>query len=442
MNAVMGFVKAHLISLLCGVGCLVALVVAALGMSSDAVAKAMEARKREIKADQIAGLKSSAKNQEVINVEIERGRRFQEEYDRTVKAAYEINERRPLMDGVFPVAERLNTPYEFVEAYEVAMRRLPTELVAGTLPDAADVQEEVEAVRDLQEREAEREREESLQPDLAAGAATPGGRKPPAPGTRTPLAPTAAPRTGPGGARAPGAADATLPKYNPLLRARVNKARTIRTYINPGTFHTSPILDKSRPGRPGDIDLWKAQVSLWIQQDVVDAIARMNREAAEQHKDVEVCVEHVPVKHVVAIDVQGYQVSPTRIERFESLSLAGSSGAGGRTFDPGGPVESFTARAGDEAFDVVRFRVQVVVDQRDLLRLIDHVTRTNFYLCVGIEYEPVPPEHERDGYLYGAAPCVLATTEWEGYMARAIYDKWMPRGMRNLLGGSKDSEIP
>jgi len=433
MQTVLQFVKTHLISLLCAVAGIVFIGLGVLGMSSSTVVEQMKRRMAETGSNEINSLMSSSRNAAVIAAEIERGRRFDEEYRRTVQVLHEINQRQPLMEGVFPVAEKLATPVVFRERYAEAMKTLPQKLIAGKLPDQAEIQEETQNVRDLAAQEEEKRRE-SERTDLPSA----GGRQPPAPSPRTPAAGTDAPAAGDAvargvprvGAGGPGSEGAipNEPRFNPVLRARVAKARSIRLYIEDGTFHELPFTTESRAPKP--VEMWMAQVSFWVQQDVVNAIEKLHREFAGRVRDGEVCVEHMPIKHLLGIHVRGYQTSRGLVP---FPSRTGTSGA-----EAAPP--SFTGRVCDDQFDVVRFGLQAVVDQRYLPQVVDRITRENFYKCIDLDYQVVPEKYAQDGYLYGTAPVVLARMEFEGYMARPIFDKWMPKEMRALLGGQPGGE--
>lgn len=227
---------------------------------------------------------------------------------------------------------------------------------------------------------------------------------------------------------APSAAPATRsgdPKYDAVFRAYVSKAQSIRCYVGPGSFHVSPIVEETRAPRPAD--MWFAQVGLWIQQDVVTAIASLNNEAAQQADDTDAHVEQMPVKRIEHIEVQGYQTSDGLIP-FPAHTSMGSR--------PGGGIQaaSFTGRMSDEQFDVVRFNLAVIVDQRDLLQLIDRLTKQNFYQCIGAEYTQVP---EEAGYMYGTEPVIRAGLAFEGYMACGVYRELMPPEVVQALTGQK-----
>lgn len=450
---VLQFIKTHWVLLLCGLVALGAIGGAVLGMSSDEVVKEMNAEISRTGAGGIRGLQSKPKNEEIIAKEKRRGELFEEEYVKTVEEAKRINKREVLMDGVFPKEEKTATPYEFKQKYAKTMRVLYAQLNAGTLPTEAEIQEEAQNVEDLllleAEQKAEEEEDEAGRAPRAPGGgrltaprANPmvgggGGRTMPGGGGR--MMPSGAGRMmpgrmggfvgpgGPGVGRIPqvSAARSGEPKYDAVYRAQVSKAKSILCYYDETSFHVSPIAYQEDAPTPED--MWEAQVGLWIQEDVVKAIAELNQEAAEQVADGDACVEYVPVKRLVGLRVLGYEVP--KLGRLVFPAASGEVQLAGA----GGP--SLTGRKCNEQYDVVRFVVQVVIDQRDVLQLIDRISRVNFYQCLGADYEVV--DHNiaiNQGYFYGTDPVVTATLEFEGYMAREVYEELMPPAIRKLLG--------
>jgi hypothetical protein len=76
----------------------------------------------------------------------------------------------------------------------------------------------------------------------------------------------------------------------------------------------------------------------------------------------------------------------------------------------------------------------VAIDQRDLLRFVDELIRQNFYQLVGLRYQAGPPGGQEGDYYYGDGPVVIATLDFEGYMARKVYLDLMPDSVREDLG--------
>jgi len=462
----MQFVKTHWMSLAAGVVALAAIVLAVIGMTRDAVVQEMQQRLQA--AAEINSLRSDPQNEETIAAEKLRAQIFAKEYEKVVQAAEQINQRQPLLEGVFPKPAQLELPYRFRQSYVRKFYELPRVLRAGSLPTEAEIQDEAEILADLERRKRAEEGETagaeappsnflpgappSPGPTDGRGMAPPGptggrgmappgpvggrGMAPPGPvGGRgmAPPGPVGGRGMAPPGAGAP-AAGGTAPPIGVEAsvvqqRAAVKKARNIRIYADPETsFQVSPIAHAETPPTPRE--MWYAQVSLWVQEDLVNAIARLNEEAAQKLGEEHGNVTNLPVKRIESIAVQGYV-------RADGVLVPLISGVGAQQLPEGavgGPVvQSFTGRRSDQQFDVIRVQMTVIVDKRELLRLIDAVTRTNFYQLVGVEYSTVE-NVDPAGYYYGSAPVVRAVLDFEGYLARKIFKPLMPAEVLADLG--------
>ena len=414
----MQFLKAHWILLACGLVGLLAIGLLSLGMTRKNVVEEMNRRVSE--ASEIASLKSSPKNQEAIDAEVERGKKFEEEYNSTVREAERINKREPLRTGVFPVPASDQVAYNFQELYEDKLYELPRALLAGGPPTPEEVQDEAERMQEARRRDDERKA-----PDEAPAVGSTALPSPPpgaAPGP--PLSPEAS-----------GAGKGSEAE----LRASIRKARNIRMYAEMtaqhSCFHISPIGQLQRV--PTAEEMWEAQVTLWVQQDVVNAIRKLDDEAAEQLPEKDRHVEFMPVKRLLEIRVFGYTGAAGQLVRFNAAAATGtSSGAAPTRYRSPDYRPSFTGRKGDENFDVISFGLAAVIDQRDVLRLVDRITRENFYQLTSIQYDALPPGGGEGVYFYGSAPLVLATMNFEGYMARKAYKEMMPAGVLRELSGS------
>lgn len=447
----MQFIKTHLVSLICGVAALVFTAVGVMGMMSDSVQAKMQARLSEIGASEIASLRGDPKNPEIIEAERRRGEMFEAEYAQTVEEALAINRREPLMEQVFPEPQDAILALEYVQAFKAAVQKLPRQMLGGTTPDASDIEEERQNIIDLvlQEQEAS-----GKQPTGAAQR--PAGRPAPAPpggSMRQPGGRFATDDsveivgTGRAGRVAPQVGEESLapdprsalpaniqiptgqPKYDPVFRARVSKAKSIRVYYADDSFHVSPIIEAVSSLSIKPADLWYAQVSLWIQQDIVEAIAEVNRAASEERDIEEPYVEHSPVKRLERVRILGYQMAG-KVLPFPARSVG--------TPGPSNLGMSFTNRTCNEQFDVVRFTVVAVVEQQAINEVIDAMSRKNFYQCVNLRYEPVSEADAAQGYLYGTQPVVRVTMDLELYMARAVYQTMMPPAVLTALGGTPE----
>lgn len=444
----MQFVKTHWILLLCGVVALAAIGLAVVGMTSNTVVQEMESRVQAAAA--ITTLRSDPQNEETINAEKERGRLCEQEFEAVVRTAETINERQPLMEGAFPKPAELPTQYRFRDAYVKKVYELPRGLKAGDLPGPQELNEEAEIII---EEDRRKRQEQGDDVTVATPAPVAGPAAPPPPG------PTGGARGGgmmrgggmpAGGRGGRGAAGGGPPAgggqdvgSTPALqglpsgvsmddvvrRASVKKARSIRVYAVPESFQISPIM--SNPEAPSPREMWYAQVSLWVQEDLVKAIGELNEAAAQQAGDNEAHVGNMPVKRIESVQVWGYITSTGDLVPFPAEAAPTAAGAAGQ---PPTMAPSFTSHSkSDEQFDVVRVTLTAVVDQRDILKLVDSITRTNFYQLVGIEYERVESQDAK-GYLYGPDPVVRVVLDFEGYMARKMYKGLMPTEVQQDLG--------
>jgi hypothetical protein len=425
----MAFVKKNLVILASGLAALLFVVIGVLSMMSDRVRQDL-ASKAAI-ASQIQQLRSAPKNEATIQAEAERGRRFQDEFNDTLELAKSVNERKVLMEGVFPRPENLAIRADFKEAYRRAVLQLPRgKLMGDDVPNQVDVQE---AAEELAEKAAMAEDESREGGKTAQAIKLPGPTAAgpfligPRPGSST-IA-IAGVHTGvrPLGSGSSGAALGD-PETDPQARAAVSRARSIRVYVSTdparSSFHISPLWDTV--DLPNADEMWYAQVSLWIQQDIIRAVAGLNDAAAQQLPEPARYVENMPVKRLQSVRVLGYLA--------ESGSVPFPALAGARQGMELSP--SFTGRKSNDQFDVVRFQVVAVVDQRQALALIDAITRQNFYKCVGLRQSAVTVQDPdlQEGYLYGQNPVVRAELDFEGYLARSVYEKLLPDEVRKALG--------
>lgn len=436
----MQFVKLHWISLASGLVALLAIALGVLGMTRKGVQAALEARVSV--GRQIDSLMGSPKNQQCIDAQKERGNQFEQEYQATRDMAATINRREPILDGVFPRPTGLDVAYRFQEVYRDKIYGLVRELSASGPPTPQEIQEE----RERLEEELRRRIEEGAPPP--GGAAPPalgGPAAPPAPGG--PAAPPTAPPAGwaaglpqpaaAGGAAAPGDLKVEIPPGEAERQAMIRKAHSIRLYAESTpartSFHISPLFLSE--AAPSEADMWFAQVGLWVQQDIVTAVRKLN-DAAAAGLQGEINVSRMPVKRIVGVRVHGYVRPGGELLRFDALTGGGGGVTPGASVNVPEVTTSFTERRGDEQFDVIRFSISVVVDQRDLLRLADAVVRENFYQLIGVEYDARSPALSESGYLYGDEPVVHALLNFEGYLARIVYKPMMPELVLTALQGT------
>jgi hypothetical protein len=178
--------------------------------------------------------------------------------------------------------------------------------------------------------------------------------------------------------------------------------------------------------------MWYAQMSLWIQEDVVAALAQLNEAAAKriaaQGGEEKPWVGNLPVKHIIGIRIGSY-LRPTEGE-VQPMSSGGSGGQTERLLgtDPTNSAASvFTHRGGSETIDIIQFNLHLVVEAASLPAVIDAVARAGFYTPLLVNYVTVPPNPELLDYIYGPEPSIEVQLDFEGAFLRNKYEAWIPQ---------------
>jgi hypothetical protein len=212
-------------------------------------------------------------------------------------------------------------------------------------------------------------------------------------------------------------------RLDPAARAAIDKARRIRCYAEPESFDVHNIYNAT--GAPSPEDMWQAQTALWIQQDVMEAIAAMNEAAAKKlSQGVTPCVLNLPVKHIVGIQTSDYLARDSA----RQAGRAPRAAAGGAVRPPPeDPSDVFTGRKPGRLFDLMYFRLRVVVEADKVLDLIARLSEKNLYTPIDIEMQDVEQSDDFHGYLYGPDPIVDLQVGFEACFLSSVYGKMVPR---------------
>ena len=378
-----------------------ALAASVAGMSSSAVVTTMNRHKAS--AMRIKTLMRDPRNAECVEARQRKVAAVEHECNAVQRYLSSVHGRRPLIDGVLPVARSDAERYAFAEAYAAAIVSFADQLGAAGPAGPAEVaiaQREVDELRAwLAEQDGDEIRLEH--PARSAVIGEFGG-----------------PRSNSSNYKG------RDQRFDATLRANVDRARHILCYAQTRSFHISPVIGGRRPSME---EIWHAQVGLWIQQDLVEAVARLNHEAAAAQSDREAHVQYSPVKRIIEVEILGYHGDGSTIP-FASIDDRRSRGFG--------EARLIFKPLGDGYVDVVRFRVALIVDQRDLLEVVDRIVGENLYRCLNLSFQT--PKDERDaGYLYGSEPVVCAQLYIEAYFARELFEPLMPEEVLRRLGGRR-----
>lgn len=387
MQKVMEFLRVYWLSVASGAVTLAMLGVFAIGFMSTAVADKLTQR-----AGFANQLNIEPKNQNCIDVQRANAQRFVDEYEKVLQVAETQNRYKPLMDGVFPVSTSTSAAFEFKDAYAKAIVELMGELGAGDIPndeDRAEAREEIEEIKTRYKKDAAES----------------------------------------GGKDMPKLDEQNDPMLSVEKRAAIKRARSIRMYASlhesRQSLHVSPIINSETA--PPDGLMWFAQVGLWIQQDIIDAIKTVNDRALSAGNG-DTSVESSPIKRLEGIKINGYWTPSLTFVEFPILGNPGVIA----------PITSFTKRTCDDKFDVIRVSMLMIVDQREILNVLDAFCTNRFFQVVHLEYVSLPPNADNNvGYYYGSSPVVRMQLQLEVYTSRKALLPLMPELIQKAVGAKK-----
>ncbi|HON65029.1 MAG TPA: hypothetical protein PLS23_00935 [Phycisphaerae bacterium] len=419
MAKIQQWVKANLTIVICGSLALVSIVLLLLGMFLPTAQADLAADKSVY--DGLQGIPGKAANERVI----EELRRKQAEVNRSVQAflaaAAKTTPRTLLHPDVFPEPKERFDATEFKDECDRKRLALLALLNAKDEPGQAEID-------DFREQILRAKQRQMLQEGETPAASTnllpmPGGvRSPAAPGGRFGFSAGFGPAAAGG---FPGAAaqipDGMSPeewvKEDPHAGASVKRAREIYCYAKDESLDPRSLITDRYPSPE---IMWEAQCSLWIQEDILQALARLNTEVANQLPEQDRWVGNLPVKRLV------YFITGSPLK----ASSGGDVGTSGRSMgishsqaksvlDPVPPSSSlFTNRQAGENLDVIPLTIGLVIDSNYLLRVLDEISKIGFYTTLSVSYEAIPYDPTLRGYIYGPAPVIGVRLEVEHCILR------------------------
>lgn len=333
-------------------------------------------------------------------------------YEQVLEWAYERNRMEPLLPDCFPDPDR-DTRLAFRQAYFAEFDKFLDRLDAGTVATADEIataQEQITEEAKMNKLFGVDEREAA-----EAGEAIPDEQEDQPVQHRSGLLTDH-------GAR-----------ILPAARANLIKARGMRCYAALRSFEI--FEEQIGDGISPDVmNMWDAQVSLWIQQSVVDALARINDRAAEEIRqaDQTAWVGRMPLKELISIRTVYTYVT----DASEPREAAGPGGS-----DPALPPESadevFTHTVSNDLYDVVQFTVKMVVDAREIPTIVSEICRDNFHTLLRIAFEDISTNPQlwlMSDKIYGSAPTVQVVMDFETAFFGELYRSLMPDEIRDALG--------
>ncbi len=404
LKTIVTVLKKHVFNIVCGVVAIGAIVMGVMGVG------AMDDVKSEL--DQIASLYnqfgaqiSRPVNNKTIDAEKKRVETVKAMYEELLKEAHALNQYEPLPppsgEQFFPEPTR-DGKLQFPDIYANAFIQMIDALKAGEPPSDIDIQ------RMQEEMEDERRHQMSILDDSGSESSDLTDDleiEPP---------------------HASGLITSQEAMQSAATRAAIRRAREIQCYASREAFdERTEIYEDVTPNLA---DMWDAQVSLWIQQDIVASIARINEQSAEALKaDGERgWVATLPVKELISIRVSDYLPTERMGQRrSQAPSLAGDN----PVLPPADPETVFTGSESESLYEVVQFTLKLVVDSRKLPTIIDELCKNRFHSLLNSQYVYDRDKFENlamEGRIYGSDPAVTAVLDFETIFFGDLYRCMMP----------------
>jgi hypothetical protein len=208
---------------------------------------------------------------------------------------------------------------------------------------------------------------------------------------------------------------------------RRERAMKYKVYLDPGALATSPNITTGAQG-PSVEAMWYAQVALWIQQDVCRAISAMNKDSLS--------IPTSPIKHLISVDIHQDQTMYVMKGATQGIApLAATPTDSGASAAPAGPVVDIdakdytlspTGRVCNRLYDVVQFNVTAVLDAKAVKPFIQQLQYNQFINVLESDLQGVDLDQSLDeGYEYGKRPVVEVRLRCEALFLRD-WTAWIP----------------
>jgi len=405
MSAIIDIIKRYVFEIVCGAACLAGIVLAVLGLGAmDKVQEQMQGGLRlQGQIDNFLR-DNNPINEKALEQQRRRIDQVQAEYERVMEFVSKLNAYEPLTATAFPESTT-GQRTTFRNAYQQQTQAWLDQLNAGRVPTAIEVENEKDLLI-AEEAEAEMLGEKDKGPKR----------------------------------------DDRSIEERARVRAAQKKARSIYIYAGPESFQSSDISDDPggamyRTLPPEPEDMWYAQLEVWIQNEIVERIAAINNQAAEtleaqakelreagktkEARKVEPWVGNLPVKDIISIQI-GDGRDLYYLTKGEQQGSRGRDEQKERAYPPLNADEVFTGDTSTPLYELVQFTVKLVIDARDLPRVLAGLCKDNFNVPLNVTYQKTPPDPTMEGKIYGDQPTITVTIDFQTVFFSEFYLSMMP----------------
>jgi hypothetical protein len=226
--------------------------------------------------------------------------------------------------------------------------------------------------------------------------------------------------------------DGESPNVQPHMELESAQQHQIYLLLPP-TANPLPVDSSIKVGSyPSPEQICNSQIVVWILDDITKAIANANdlySDPATPGGPMQHDILYSAVKAIEGIDPPQPMISATAVD----------PAAGVTSPVPKVPTVSPTGRVCNGRYDVLRFKIRLVVDAAKLPQIVKALEIGQFITVLNVQVnEVVDPaiaaSNPQGGFRYGNKPVVRVEIDCEDLLMRTWTDKILPDDMKNGLG--------
>ncbi|MBV8780171.1 MAG: hypothetical protein JO353_02130 [Phycisphaerae bacterium] len=204
-----------------------------------------------------------------------------------------------------------------------------------------------------------------------------------------------------------------------------------KMYIAPDAIHINPNLVGA--ALPNTLNMFNAQSTLWLSQDVFTAMAAAN---ADSDKGIPTS----RIKHLIKMDYSDAPFVPPGANFDPNAAPPPAADASKPTNNP---LVSPTGHVSNGMYDVVPFSLKIVVDAASIPDILAILAKDRFITVLKMDVLTVDSgEALLGGYIYGSKPVVLLNLSCEELFFRDDTTRFMPEALKRVLGIAPPQSAP
>jgi len=210
-------------------------------------------------------------------------------------------------------------------------------------------------------------------------------------------------------------------------------ATRYKMYVDPTRVMLVPASLPADGNSPNPMQIWWAQVNYWITSDVAAAIHDLNANSAS--------VMDSPLKNLIALNIPEDFFPPVGTAQAPAADdPAAATPATGGIPDATLPIPdasgvSPTRRTSNNLYDVVQFKMTVDIEADKIALFLKTLATNRFITVTRVEMNPVDSQlKQTQKYVYGPRPVVTLDLDCEALLMRQWTHKLMPVALRKALG--------